>query len=261
MSTRWASLQELTAAPLLSCLPLTPAFSSSSAFSSLFANHNPLTPFFSVRRIHSFSFFFTLKPVSPAVATDTKSTPGTHPISNIGVPKWNALTSLLNSSILFHSAPNLPQVPPPLPSIGGQTGWPPLRHSRQTARSLRSSCRSPCRNRCRTRRPLRNFRGQPVPGQNRKTRLPRPNQHLSHHRSHLHRQLAFQLSPPTQCRRSHRRPKNLLSSASIGPACLAPSATSPHPRAKAYLGFHPLPCPCMTPLRSRIHPDDSSPEF
>src|SRR5437588_4395166 len=79
MSIRWESSQEPTAAPSLPHVPLTPAFSLASIFTPFSPDHFPLTPLFSIRRFHSFSFFFTLKSVSPLLATLTQSTPGYTP--------------------------------------------------------------------------------------------------------------------------------------------------------------------------------------
>ena len=55
---------------------LSPAFSCSSFFSSLSKKNVSLTPLFSFFPFNSFALLFTLKPVSPVLATHTKSTPG-----------------------------------------------------------------------------------------------------------------------------------------------------------------------------------------
>ena len=80
MIIRRALFHHLATRPIPARSPLTPALSSASLFRSLFTKQFRLTRLFSVRSSHSCLTLFTLKPVSPAFATLTKSTRGYTPL-------------------------------------------------------------------------------------------------------------------------------------------------------------------------------------
>src|SRR5205814_6636239 len=76
-----------------------------SIFTPFSPDHFPLTPFFSIRRFHSFSFFFSLKSVSPLLATHSKSTPGCTPsflVRNIA-PHPGAISHSRSPKMEYHS--------------------------------------------------------------------------------------------------------------------------------------------------------------